>query len=124
MLVSANDLLTKAEKEPNNAAVLPYINFWKGEIAYRLGRLDDAIRYYFEYLKSGAINGEVNPTNAKYNLGYCFLKRENYKQAQGFFEQIVSNPKINASPIEQDAYVRTADCYYMNRDYTKALAIR
>jgi TolA-binding protein len=123
MLVSANDLLTKAEREPNNASVLPFINFWKGEIAYRTGKLDDAIRYYFEYLKSGAVNGEVNPVNAKYNLGYCFLKRENYKQAQGFFEQIVSNPKINASTIEQDAYVRTADCYYMNRDYTKALAM-
>lgn len=123
MLVSANDLLTKAETQPDNASVLPYVHFWKGEIAYRLNRLDDAIRYYFEYLKSGAVNGEVNPVNAKYNLGYCFLKRENYKQAQTFFEQVVSNPKINASPIEQDAYVRTADCYYMNRDYARALAM-
>jgi TolA-binding protein len=123
MLVTANDLLTRAEKDPNNAAVLPFINFWKGEIAYRLGRLDDAIRYYFEYLKSGAVNGEVNPVNAKYNLGYCFLKRENYNQARTYFEQVVSNPKINASPIEQDAYVRTADCYYMNREYTRALAM-
>ena len=51
MLVSANDLLTKAEADPNNGSVLPYIQFWKGEIAYRLNKVDDAIRYYFDYLK-------------------------------------------------------------------------
>ncbi|MBC7902829.1 MAG: tetratricopeptide repeat protein [Gemmatimonadaceae bacterium] len=123
LLIGANDLLDKALKEPYNQAVLPYVNFWKGEISYRLNRIDDAIRFYFEYLKSGAVNGEVNPLNAKYNLGYSFLKRENYKQAVNFFEQIVTTPKINSSQIEQDAYIRSADCYYMNREFTKALAM-
>lgn len=119
-LVSANDLLTKAERDANNTEVLPYVQFWKGEIAYRLNRVDDAIRYYLEYLKSSVTNGEVNATNAKYNLGYCFLKKENYPQAQGFFSQIVSTPKLNSTQLEQDAYIRTADCYYMARDYKRA----
>ena len=123
LLLSANELLDKALKNPYNADVLPYINFWKGEIAYRLSRIDDAIHYYFEYMKSGAVNGEVNPTNARYNLGYCFLKKENYRQAQGFFEQVVHNPRINAASLEQDAYLRDADCYYMNRDFKTALAM-
>jgi len=117
LLVSANDLLDKALRDPNNIEELPFINFWKGEVSYRLNKLDDAIHYYFEYLKSGASNGEANATHAKYNLGYCFLKKENYKQAQGYFEQVSRNPKINASPLEQDAYVRDADCYYMDRDF-------
>jgi len=123
LLLNANELLDKALKDPNNGSVLPYIQFWKAEIAYRLNRIDDAIRYYLEYLKSGAVNGEVNPENAKYNLGYCFLKKENYRQSQGFFEQVVRTPKLNSSPMEQDAYVRDADCYYMNRDYKTALAM-
>ncbi|MBS1598661.1 MAG: tetratricopeptide repeat protein [Bacteroidetes bacterium] len=123
LLSQANDLLDKALKEPNNTSVLPYINFWKGEISYRLNRIDDAIPYYFEYLKSGVANGEANISNAKYNLGYCFLKKENYRQAQGFFEQVVKSPKINSSPLEQDAYIRDADCYYMNRDFKTALSM-
>jgi len=123
LLISANDLLDKALKEPGNEAVLPYINFWKGEISYRLNKIDDAIPFYFEYLKSGPVNGEANPANAKYNLGYCFLKKENYRQAQGFFEQVVKSPKITSSPLEQDAYIRDADCYYMNRDFKTALAM-
>ncbi len=123
LLIGANDLLDKALTAPGNQDVLPYINFWKGEIAYRLNKIDDAIRFYFDYLKSGGTNGEVNPVNAKYNLGYAFLKRENYKQALTYFFHVSGNPKINASATEQDAYVRSADCYYMNRDFTKALAM-
>lgn len=123
MLLSANDLLDKALKDANNGSVLPFIQFWKGEISYRLARIDDAIQYFFAYLKNPMVNGEVDPTNARYNLGYCFLKKENYRQAQGFFEQVVRSPKINSSPLEQDAYVRDADCYYMNRDYRTALSM-
>ncbi|SRR5579871_359453 len=123
MLIAANELLDKALKQPDNVTVLPYINFWKGEIAYRLNKIDDAIHYFFEYLKSGSANGEVNVTDAKYNLGYCFLKKENYRQAQGFFEQIVKTPQINSTPLEQDAYIRDADCYYMNRDFKTSLAM-
>lgn len=123
MLLGANELLTRAETDPNAGSILPYVQFWKGEIAYRLNKIDDAIRYYLEFLKSSAASGDAKAVNAKYNLGYCFLKKENYKQAQGFFEQVVTTPKLGSSPIEQDAYLRIADCYYMNRDYKKALAM-
>jgi len=124
MLIGANDLLDKVLKAPYNEQVLPFVNFWKGEISFRLYKIDDAIRYYFEYLKTPVTSGEVNPTNAKYNLGYCFLKKENYKQAQTYFEQVAStSPRINASAFEQDAYLRIADCYYMNRDFKKSMSM-
>lgn len=123
MLLGAGELIDKALKDPYNASVLPYINFWKAEISYRLNKIDDAIRYYLEYLKTGGTNGEVSPVNARYNLGYCFLKKENYRQAQGFFEQVVRTPQLNSSPLEQDAYIRDADCFYMNRDFKTALSM-
>lgn len=122
-LDQARQLLDAAEKSPNNQSVLPLIQFWKGELAYRSNNLDDAIRYYFDYLRSGMVSGDISPTNAKYNLGYCFLKKENYNQATGFFEEIVKAPRINSPALEQDAYIRTADCYYMNRDYRRAEAM-
>ncbi|HYJ38756.1 MAG TPA: tetratricopeptide repeat protein, partial [Chitinophagaceae bacterium] len=123
MLVSANELLDKALKSPYNESVIPLVNFWKGEISYRLNKLDDAIRFHFEYLKNPVTNGEVNPTNAKYDLGYAFLKKENFRQSLSFFEQIVKTPQINSSQLEQDSYIRTADCYYMLRDYKKAMGM-
>ena len=123
-LAEADALLDKAMKEPANAAILPYLNFWKGEIAYRNNKIDDAIRYYNNYVTAGSpASGEANAMNAKYNLGYSYLRKENYPAALSFFEPVGKNASLNADPIIQDAYIRTADCYFMNRDYTKANAM-
>ena len=112
--------LDKALKDPNNGAVLPLINFWKGEIAYRADKLDNAIKYYNAYLDAGApAAGEANANTIRYNLGYCYLRKENYPAALKFFEQVGKNPALNSDALTQDAYIRSADCYFMNRDYSQ-----
>jgi len=120
-LAEADALLDKAMKDPANSSMLPFINFWKGEIAYRNNKIDDAIRYYNNYVTAGSpASGEANATNAKYNLGYSYLRKENYPAALSFFEPVGKNASLNSDAVTQDAYVRTADCYFMNRDYSKA----
>ena len=121
VLNGAYDLLDRASKEPNNSALMPYINFWKGEIAYRTNRLDEAIPLLNAYLQMPVTRGEVNLASAHYDLGYCYLKKENYKEALNYFSQVVKIPDINATPLQQDAYIRSADCYYMNRDFRIAV---
>jgi TolA-binding protein len=123
-LPEADALLTKALRDPNNASVAPLVNFWKGEIAYRNNNIDDAIRYYYAYLEAGApASGEANERTAKYNLGYSYYRKENYKVAQTFFEPISRNASLNADPVTQDAYIRTADAYYMNKSFAQAKAM-
>ncbi|MBC7887179.1 MAG: tetratricopeptide repeat protein [Ferruginibacter sp.] len=118
-LVRADELLTKILKLPATA-ITPYVNFWKGEIAYRSGRYDEAIRYLSIYLQSGAIaQGEANPATAKYDIGYSWMKKENYQQALTYFEPI-AKPATTAGNLEQDAYLRSADCYFMSRDFARA----
>jgi len=117
----ADELLSRAIKDKNNATVLPLINFWKGELAYRDNRLDDAIRYYNAYLDAGApAAGEANSFTVRYNLGYCYLRKENYPAALKFFEQVGKAPALNSDALTQDAYIRSADCYYMSRNYSRA----
>lgn len=123
-LADADALLDKVLKDPNNGSVLALTNFWKGEIAYRNNRLDDAIKYYNAYVSGGApSSGEASMNNVRYNLGYCYLRKENYDAALGFFEPLAKNPALNSDELTQDAYIRTADCYYMERNYTKAKAM-
>ncbi|HSU27104.1 MAG TPA: tetratricopeptide repeat protein [Chitinophagaceae bacterium] len=120
-LAEADALLDKALKDPNNAAVLPLINYWKGELAYRDNKLDDAIKYYNAYVSGGSpTSGEANPINVRYNLGYCYLRKENYTVALSFFEPLAKSPALNTDAFTQDAYIRTADCYYMMKDFSKA----
>jgi TolA-binding protein len=123
-LADADALLDKALKDPYNGSVLPFLNFWKGELAYRNNKLDNAIKYYNAYVSAGSpAGGEANANNARYNLGYCYLRKENYAAAQTFFEPLGKNPALNSNELAQDAYIRTADCYFMQKDYSKAKAM-
>lgn len=120
-LADADVLLDKALKDPYNGSVLAFLNFWKGELAYRNNKLDNAIKYYNAYLSAGSPSGgEANVNNARYNLGYCYLRKENYAAAQSFFEPLGKNPALNSNELTQDAYIRTADCYFMQKEYSKA----
>jgi TolA-binding protein len=120
-LAEANALLDRALKDPNNASVLPHVNFWKGELAYRSNNIDDAIRYYNAYLNAGApTSGEASERSVKYNLGYAYYRKENYPVAKSFFEPLATNVSLSSDPITQDAYIRTADTYFMGRNYSQA----
>jgi TolA-binding protein len=120
-LAEADALLDKALADPNNGSVLPLLNFWKGELAYRNNKLDDAIKYYHAYVNAGApSNGEANVNNVRYNLGYAYLRKENYPVSVTYFEPFSGNPSLSSNSFTQDAYIRTADCYYMMKDYAKA----
>ncbi|WP_072835459.1 tetratricopeptide repeat protein [Flavisolibacter ginsengisoli] len=120
-LAEANALLDRALKDPNNASVLPLVNFWKGELAYRSNNIDDAIRYYNAYLNAGApTSGEASERSVKYNLGYAYYRKENYPVAKSFFEPLATNVSLSSDPITQDAYIRTADTYFMGRNYSQA----
>lgn len=120
-LDQAEDLLNTIADVPYNNSLMPYVHFWKGEIAYRKNDIDGAIDHLTKYLSAPATNGEVNVAHARYNLGYAHVQKGNYNQALGLFEQITRSVSSSSTPIEQDAYVRSADSYFMNRNYSKAL---
>ncbi|MEO8765214.1 MAG: tetratricopeptide repeat protein [Ginsengibacter sp.] len=116
----ADGLLSKIIRDPNAGKVLPFANFWKGEVAYRLGRYDDVIRYMNAYLQAGGIQGEANEDAAKYALGYSYLKTENYPLALSNFKQVSPLITPQSAAVKQDAYVRTADSYFMQKNYSTA----
>lgn len=117
----ADVLLTKILSEPYNRTVLPFAYFWKGEIGYRNNQIDTAIKYFHAYLDAGApVSGEANPVNARYNLGYAYLRKENYKVSVTFFEPLIKAPALNTDAFSQDAYMRTADNYFMLKNYDRA----
>ncbi len=123
-LNKADELLDKILKDPYSAPVLALTNYWKGEIAYRNDRLDDAIRFYDKFLQSGNPGmGEATVKEANYNMGYCYFRKENFVVAQGFFQKAVGRIALNSAPVDQDAYIRLADCYFMQKNYKEALSM-
>ncbi|MGB4845433.1 MAG: tetratricopeptide repeat protein, partial [Ferruginibacter sp.] len=116
----ADDLFTKVLTLPTSS-VTPYANFWKGEIAYRNNEYDNTIKYMSTYMQAAVPSqGEANRSTANYDLGYSWFQKENYNKALGFFEQVTKTVSVTSPAMEQDAYVRSADCYFMNSDFTRA----
>jgi TolA-binding protein len=118
--VSADSLLSILMSTPNNTQQLALCSFWRGEIAYRSSKLDDAIVYFNNFLKAPKNSGQASVLNAHYSLAYAYLKKENYAFAKDHFEQVVSFINSNSSALEQDAYLRSADCDFMKKDYKQA----
>jgi len=117
----ADDLLDRIFLLEYNEAYLPYANFWKGEIAYRIGTYDSAVYYLQNYMKDPQSYGEVTPMHARYTLGYSYMRQEDYTDALKNFEQITTSISASSQPFQIDTYLREADCYFMQKKYSKAL---
>jgi tetratricopeptide (TPR) repeat protein len=118
----AYELFNQVKNLPYNDKVLAQTHFWIGELAYKMGRIDEAIEHLEKYLLDPFEIGEITKKHANYTLGYCYLKNNNYTKALQLFT-IASdfNPYVESSPYQKDALVRLSDCQFMTKQYKQAL---
>jgi TolA-binding protein len=123
-LAEADRLLDVSLKNPYDKNLVQLAHFWKAEIAMRQNKAEGAIAHLNVYL-TGAVpaSGEANAQTASYNMGYSLLKKEDYSRALQHFEAAQRTTGPNAARITTDAALRSADCYYMLKEYPKAMAL-
>lgn len=124
-LAEADRLLDISLANPYDPRIVQLAQFWKAEIALRQNNPDKAINSLRAYFNTGTtpVSGEANAQTASYNMGYSLLKKEQYTEALPYFEAAQRTSGPNAGRITNDALLRMADCYYMLRDFPKALAL-
>ncbi len=127
-LTKADQLLDESLKDPLDRKLRLLAYFWKGEIALRNNHPDEAIRYLELYIPltnrgTPPALGEANIQTAHYNLGYSYLKKEQYQKALSNFKQAQRVFGANGAAIANDARLREADCYYMLKNYDKAVEL-
>ncbi|MCW3463858.1 tetratricopeptide repeat protein [Chitinophaga nivalis] len=123
-LAEADRLLDVAIKNPYDPQIKQLAHFWKAEVALRQNKTADAITNLNAYLSNAApVSGEANAQTASYNLGYSLLKQQKYAEALPYFESAQKGNGPNAARITTDAILRSADCYYMLRQFPKALPL-
>ncbi|MFM7672010.1 MAG: tetratricopeptide repeat protein [Bacteroidota bacterium] len=119
--VQAQELLNKVMQDPNAGNWKQQAKFWSGEIAYRQNDHASAVSFLLDFLSTPlASSGEVNAINARYTLGYAYLKSANYASAGDQFQLITKSLTSQPSALLQDAWLRAGDCFYMRRDFTKS----
>ncbi len=94
--------------------------YWKAEALYRLENYTDAIDNYKTYINSlGAFRMKYY-NEAHYGTGYAYFKIEEYESASTFFRKYV-NLMEQETKKTADAYNRIGDCFFMNREYWRAV---
>ena len=122
-LTDAERLLDRVVRDPQAGVYASPARFWKGEIAYRTSRPDEAVRSFNEYLTAPSALEEANVRNAQYGLGYAQLRLENHRAALASFSKLTGDVRANSPALVQDAWLREADCHFMLRDFPRARAI-
>ena len=118
----AFSLFSQLQFLPYNAKVLQPTLFWLGELSYKLGRIQESIQYLELFINDPIEEGEVSVKHAKYTLGYCYLKNNNYQKAIELFAASAAYKSNNAfENYQKDAFVRMADCQMMLKQYKLAL---
>ncbi|HSC52414.1 MAG TPA: tetratricopeptide repeat protein [Phnomibacter sp.] len=116
---AAEALLTKTLAASYNESVAPLAHFWQGELDFAKGNYSEALQHYQDYLKKPVQSGEATTANAKYGLGYSLMKLNEYKQAAAVFNEL-NNASFASSQQQTDVTLRLADCYYMQKEFSKA----
>ncbi|PZP51248.1 MAG: hypothetical protein DI598_03695 [Pseudopedobacter saltans] len=106
---------------PYNEQEKPLCYFWLGEVQNRSGLYDASIKNINNYLQNPKTAEDVNTTNAYYTLGYSYLRSQQYEKALAAFQKVAPSITENSSTVQQDAYLRQADCYFMQKQLTKSL---
>jgi tetratricopeptide (TPR) repeat protein len=119
---AADSLLDLLLAAPNNQDQAVLANFWKSEMQFRKGQYSEGITYLQKYLSAPVVNAEVNLSNAYYNLGFAQMQLQQYADAIISFEKATSAVKT-AAPIFQDLVIKKADCFFMLKDFSKALTL-
>ena len=115
------EMFEKSRKYTPEKSYLAESLFWSGEAWYRLNNWDKAQEFYTAFLVSpGAIMLDYY-NKGNYNLGYAYFKKKAYNQARYAYQKFIASNDNSHPDIMADAYLRTADCYYIERNFSKAI---
>ena len=114
---SAVDNLMKSVRYPLDKELESKAYFWMAE-AYAYGyKYQDAAIYYQR------VSSQYNVyTKALYGLGYAQYNQQEYTKALSTFTKYLERP-IESGERKLDALVRLADCYYVSKNYDKAITL-
>lgn len=111
-------LSLKYNYEPTLKATATY---WMAESFFRVGDYDNADNYYSDFLgSSGALELELY-TRGYYNVAYTHYERRSYNTAIFWFKEYLENAKFKNKGLINDANLRIADSYFIQKDYKNAI---
>ncbi|MBK6363318.1 MAG: tetratricopeptide repeat protein [Saprospiraceae bacterium] len=128
-MTSSEQHYTKSLQYPESEIYETEAIFWIAQIKQNTMMYDASIQQFDKYFNIGkipSVSPEASPFMANYAQGYNYLKKLNYKKALEYFQKTISlfqQNSFSSQPwknITSDAYIRSGDCAFKERDYVQA----
>jgi tetratricopeptide (TPR) repeat protein len=94
--------------------------YWGAEASYRNGDFEQATSDYQKFLSSSLAKSRKEYLNANYGLGYSYFSLKHYKEAVRYFK-VVADADMTNKLLKNDAALRLADAYYMQKNIGEAI---
>ena len=94
--------------------------YWLAEAQYRNAQYADAVQSYRIFQKIGEAQKDENYTLSFYGLGYALMGTQKYNEAEKAFSDFLA-AKGNDADLVSDAYLRLADCQFMQKKVPQAV---
>ncbi len=94
--------------------------FWMGDAYYRQENYTKAVSSFNDFLGTPGAKSLPEYNDGYYNLAYAFFKQKEFNKALIEFQNFTNKAPYSDRKIN-DAYVRVGDCYFMNKNYKKAI---
>ncbi len=116
-------LFDKAASFNYDREIVVQSHYWAGE-AYSIGnRYDEAINQYAAVFRNST-TGNPFYLKARYGIGYAYFNTKQYDKALPHFKAYVNELSNSRQKyFYNDALIRLADCYYVNKTYQSALQV-
>lgn len=103
----------------HDAALATEVKLLLGESLYRTGDYDASVKALESFIAKAAKNN-VNLPLARYDLGYSYFAKKDYRRAADNFTSVVASPGNLGAAVIADAYNRLGDVSYYASDFTSA----
>ncbi len=119
--LQASQYFEKSVQYPINQDYVAEANFWNGESLSIQKQYEQAAIHYLRVVGLKGYSNMDVLLKARYGLGYSYFNLQQYDRALFNFKEF-ANKAPRSQPNYADGLLRLADCYYVSKEYTDALA--
>ncbi|RDC63061.1 tetratricopeptide repeat protein [Adhaeribacter pallidiroseus] len=117
-------LLNKSLEHKYDSEIRAASFFLKGEAQSIAQQWNDAIVSYGSVFKTSNASKTDYYVKSRYGIGYAYYNSQQYDKALPHFKAFVADEQAQTSPTNlNDATIRLADCYYIQKNYSQALVL-
>lgn len=119
----AADMFDKSLRyEKYNRSIRARAVYWRAESFYRMGRYEDAIADYEQFMGLPGATLLSEFKLVRYNIGSALFNTKDYNGALTHLRAFEENLTGVKPEVIADAYNRIADCYFMATNYKTAIS--